>query len=354
MAGYTTGQSNVNLQQLANTPTQFSGDVQDLARSQRLAELLTAGKPAEGQMVSGHFVAPSWTQHLNSLVQSGLGAYYGDKAETQQTKLAEKLREDKMTFLDNINSAISAGDLNKARALATARPEYGKDFIAPLLENTIPKKTNEMINYEAYKAETPEGKRLGFNEWKNQMTEYQKEELRIKKAQLANELGGGKPTEAQAKAGLYRSQMVSATNALNNLYEKGFDPSSPASQVQTGLAGGFFNVAASPEARQAKQAQNQWTEAYLRFKTGAGTNASEIELNRKTYFPTNMDDAGTIALKADMRAQAERDMAIAAGPTARFGAQIAPPTTTPKTDTSTAPATKKVPSLWGEAKVVEK
>jgi hypothetical protein len=326
---------------------------QQILRQQKMAEMLMQKgmEQPQGQMISGHYVRPSIFQNLAGLANTYVGQRGIEKGEQAQLDLAKAIREQKMGVLENINQALDAGDLKKARGIATANPEYGKDFIAPLLENTIPKKTNEMINYEAYKADTPEGKRLGFNEWKNQMTEYQKEELRIKKAQLANELGGGKPTESQAKAGLYRSQMVSATNALNNLYEKGFDPSSPVAQVQTGLAGGLFNVAASPEARQAKQAQNQWTEAYLRFKTGAGTNASEIELNRKTYFPTNMDDADTIKLKADMRAQAERDMAIAAGPTARFGAQITPPTAT-KTDTPAAPAVKKVPSLWGEAKVV--
>lgn len=139
MDGFTTKQANVNFQQLANTPTQFSGDAQDLARSQRLAELLSSSKPAEGQMISGRYVAPSWTQHLNTLLQSGLGAYYGNKAEEQQTKLAEKLREDKMATLEGINEAIDKGDLKAARALASSRPEYGKDFIAPLIANAIPK-----------------------------------------------------------------------------------------------------------------------------------------------------------------------------------------------------------------------
>jgi len=140
MAGYTTGQAGSNqLQQLVNTPTEYSGDVQDLARSQRLAELLSAQKPAEGQMVSGRFVAPSWTQNLANLAQSGLSAYYGDKAETQQAKLAEKLRQDKMMTQEGIMTAIDKGDMKKALAIASTRPEYGKEFIAPLIGNVIPK-----------------------------------------------------------------------------------------------------------------------------------------------------------------------------------------------------------------------
>ena len=151
MAGFTTGQANANLQQLVNTPAEYSADAQELARSQRLAELLSAGKPAEGQMISGRFVAPSWTQHLNQLAQAGLSAYYGDKAETQQTKLAEKLRQDKMGTLEAINTAMDAGDFKKARSIATSRPEYGKDFIAPLMANTVPKAaspTSDIQNFE--------------------------------------------------------------------------------------------------------------------------------------------------------------------------------------------------------------
>jgi hypothetical protein len=148
---FTTGQANANLQQLANTPTQFSGDIQDLERSQRLAQLLSSAQPAEGQMVSGHYVKPSWTQHLNQLAQAGLGAYYGNKAEEQQTKLANKLREDKMATLESINAAMDAGDFKKARSIATSRPEYSKDFIAPLMANTVPKAaspTSDIQNFE--------------------------------------------------------------------------------------------------------------------------------------------------------------------------------------------------------------
>jgi hypothetical protein len=93
MAGYTTGQAGVQTQKLADIPAAYETDALDMARSQRLAELLSSGKPAEGQMISGRYVKPSWTQHLNSLVQSGLGAYYGNKAETEQQALAKKIRE---------------------------------------------------------------------------------------------------------------------------------------------------------------------------------------------------------------------------------------------------------------------
>jgi flagellar hook-associated protein FlgK len=90
---FTTKQAGMQQQQLTDIPAAYQGDAQDLARAQRLAEMLTSSKAPEGQMISGRFVAPSWTQQLNQLVNAGLGAYYSDKAETEQQALAKKIRE---------------------------------------------------------------------------------------------------------------------------------------------------------------------------------------------------------------------------------------------------------------------
>jgi hypothetical protein len=121
----TTGQAGGQLQQLTGVPTQYATDAQELARSQRLAELLSAGKPAEGQMVSGRFVAPSWTQHLNQLAQAGLGAYYGNKAETQQMELAKKLREGESAAMADYMAQLKGREGTPDKVTEMAGP-YGK------------------------------------------------------------------------------------------------------------------------------------------------------------------------------------------------------------------------------------
>lgn len=90
---FTTGQANAVMQNTGGVPAAYATDAQELARAQRLAQMLSSQQPAEGQMVSGRYVAPSWTQHLAQLVNAGMGAYYADKAETQQQALANKIRE---------------------------------------------------------------------------------------------------------------------------------------------------------------------------------------------------------------------------------------------------------------------
>lgn len=117
-------------------------------------------------------------------------------------------------------------------------------------------------------------------------------------------------TEAAAKATTYLGQMRSATKVLSDL---GLDHSALSSQAETALAGGPMNVAVRDKAQRARQAQDQWSEAFLRFKTGAASTPAEVAANRKTFFPVFGDRPETIQQKAQMRLQAERDLEIPAG-----------------------------------------
>jgi len=134
--------------------------------------------------------------------------------------------------------------------------------------------------------------------------------------------GGGKPlTESQGKASAFQSQMVSASNAVNTLESQGFDPTSFKSQTAVKLAGGAANPVIPVAAQQYKQAQDQWSEAYLRFKTGAAATEPEVVRNNRTFFPVFGDKPEQIAQKAVAREQAERDIGIAAGRGSMLGAQ---------------------------------
>jgi type II secretory pathway pseudopilin PulG len=122
------------------------------------------------------------------------------------------------------------------------------------------------------------------------------------------------PTEIQAKAGTFHSQMVSASNELGTLAREGFDPSKVRAQVETSVAGGITNPVAGEKAQRARQAQEQWSEAFLRVKTGAAATQGEVDRNIRTFFPQIGDTPEVIAQKARMRKQAEADVASMAGP----------------------------------------
>lgn len=116
-------------------------------------------------------------------------------------------------------------------------------------------------------------------------------------------------TEAQAKAATFMSQMKAAEQELSVLP---LDMSKIWNQADVGIAGGVGNVAASPIAQRARQAQDQWSESFLRFKTGAAATQEEVRLNSRTFFPQPGDSKEVIAQKKRMRDQAIQDIGVAA------------------------------------------
>ena len=357
---------------------------QALNRQQRFAEMLMQNnQQPQGQMISGRYVAPSPWQSLQAPVNMLLGAYLGKQSDTDAAKLAEKIRQAKGAKEETITNLITgtpekttelagpyAGNVPMPTAVAPAtKPDLsaalremstnnpygaGSEYKAALVGNMIPKTPESVTEYNIAKADGFKGT---FNDFKNQLTPYQKAELGLSGARLnleqqkaAFEMQNGKPlNESQGKAAVFHSQMVGANNELNNVYASGFNPNKPQAQITTNMAGGMLNFLTPASSQQAKQAQNQWTEAYLRFKTGAGTNAHEIEANRKTYFPDVGDSPAVIQQKARMREQAQNDIAIAAGPQgARLGVQA-----NPTAPVAPAPTQQATPSLWGQAEVVK-
>jgi hypothetical protein len=116
-------------------------------------------------------------------------------------------------------------------------------------------------------------------------------------------------TESQAKASTFYSQMTSASDELKRLQQEGFDPSSTVSQTAINLAGTPLRVLAGPQAQRARQIQEQWTESFLRIKTGAAATKDEIRKNTETFFPRlGETDPSIIAQKERARAQAEQDV----------------------------------------------
>lgn len=349
----------LNLSQQSTLPPELFAQQQALNRQQQMAAMLMqqGQQQPQGQMVSGRYVPTSFFQNIAPVANMLTGAYLAKKGDTEAAKLAEQLRTGRQEEQKAIMEKLNAGDTKGALALASGSTYGGgKEFVPALIGNVIPKAatpTATMQEYDLAKSQGFKGSLLDFqrelkkevNAPAGQVVETPNGVMLVNTRTgattpiMANGqpvLGKGNQTESQAKAGVFRSQMVSASNELNDVYGKGFDPTKPQSQVLTNLAGGMFNAVTPAAAQQAKQAQNQWTEAYLRFKTGAGTNAHEVEANRKTYFPEFGDKPEQIAQKARMRQQAEHDIAMAAGP---MGAQMgAQPTQKPATSPQIDPA----------------
>jgi len=116
-------------------------------------------------------------------------------------------------------------------------------------------------------------------------------------------------TESQAKAASFGSQMQSASQEFDQIQKEGFVPGSTTSQAQVEIAGTPLRVFADPLAQRAQQSQAQWSEAYLRYKTGAAATEGEVKRNISTFFPKiGETDPKVVEQKARMRKQAEEDV----------------------------------------------
>ena len=131
-------------------------------------------------------------------------------------------------------------------------------------------------------------------------------------------------TEAQAKATAFVNQMQGANRVFEELQAKGFDGRNSSQQAAIVAAGteGISYVpgsAAIPRAFAGSDAQKfyqgelQWTEAALRFMTGANAPDQEVKRNAATYFPRPGDSAAVIEQKAMARANMEESIRMAAG-----------------------------------------
>lgn len=119
-----------------------------------------------------------------------------------------------------------------------------------------------------------------------------------------------KLTEGESKASLYLGQMRSASDVLNQLESRDVS----ASPFRVNMTGNMVgNWLAGEGAQQVAQAQNQWSESYLRAKTGAAATEGEVKLNNATFFPQPNDSDAVIRQKAQARKQAELDMTLPAG-----------------------------------------
>lgn len=116
-------------------------------------------------------------------------------------------------------------------------------------------------------------------------------------------------TEAQAKAATFKAQMEAAERELSSTP---IDPTKLMSQLDIALASTGANIVSSPAAQRARQAQEQWAEAFLRFKTGAASTEAEVKRNVRTFFPQQGDSKEVIAQKSRMRQQAVEDLDLVA------------------------------------------
>jgi hypothetical protein len=174
--------------------------------------------------------------------------------------------------------------------------------------NVVLDKDNMSVLYTA-----PDADASSIKEFKdfNKLTPTEKQAFLALQEQKRPVTNINMATEGERKASLFQEQMKGASDTIASLGP--VDMANRTNQAQFMGAGGMGNIAIDPKIQQYKQAANQWSESYLRVKTGAAATLPEVELNNKTFFPVFGDDAATVKLKERARKKAEQDLGIMAG-----------------------------------------
>ena len=114
----------------------FNPELQDVSRQRKLAELLMSQglDQPQGQMISGHYVAPSWAQQLNPMFKAIVGTSSANKADTQEAKLAEALRTQKGEALSTFQELMAKPETRGQAMKFAASNRFLQPLAAKLAE----------------------------------------------------------------------------------------------------------------------------------------------------------------------------------------------------------------------------
>jgi hypothetical protein len=388
---------------MANDITQLvsNPEMLGLERQRQMAQMLLKQgmQMPQGEMIGNRYVPTNPMQYIGNLFNVYAGQKGLEAADQQELALAKALREKKLAETTDIMQSLIgtpeqvtqlAGPAYQGVAPTATMPAVlgspqealakalksetgaGNMLLPSIIENVIPKKTQEIINFETAKKDGFKGT---FNDYKNQMNEYQKEELKIQKQRLALEganagkgqvletpqgavlvdprtgkvtplningepiMGKNPLNETQAKASLYQGTMLNSTKEMEALEKSGFNPSSFKNQASLSMGATATGNAMMPEnAQRYKQASDAFANSYIRFQSGAGINQDEIQRNLKNMMPSLGDKPGQIEQKQRAREEAIRLMGAVAGPGNQLANKPQMPSM-PKTNAPAAPAT---------------
>jgi hypothetical protein len=382
-----------------------AAQLMDLSQQRKLADLLTQQglQSPQGQMVSGQYVKSSPLQYFANMANLYAGQKTGEQATQKALDYAKALQAEKSAKEKTITNLITGtpgqeggiygpnGQITKettadmygadmqlnpqykqVAAVAAQKPDYaaalreigtnnpynvGQEYKATILGNMIPKTPDSVAKYKF--AQTPEGGNYkgSLADFENQMNDYQRADLAIKRQAQLNQGNGANLTEFQGKATNFGIQMAGSIGEMAAVEKSGFNPATSKNQALLSVSGTTLgNYLVPPEVQRYKQGMDNFTESYIRFKSGANVPMHEIEKDLKNMMPQPGDLPDKLEQKQRARERALQGMAISAGPGARFildAYKIEAPGMKNEKPAAPAANAKATPSLWGKATVVQ-
>lgn len=160
--------------------TDAAVEQQQVERQRQLAQMLLekSQRPAQGQMVSGHYVAPSWTQGLNTALQGFASNYASKQADEKQMAMGEALRARNAKEATDFMGAIN-GTPGKSIQPLTPNDDEGNPMPVAQQAATPPDRAKAMAI--ALQSQNPMLQKTGGDMMSNQMLTQA----------IAQALGGG-------------------------------------------------------------------------------------------------------------------------------------------------------------------
>ena len=104
---------------------------QQIERARQMAMALRQQAQPQGQSVSGHYIAPSWTEQLASALSPWAADQADKRTDERQTALAEKLRAEGMQDVQNFMDAMQG---SAARSIQPLTPNDDEGNINPNID----------------------------------------------------------------------------------------------------------------------------------------------------------------------------------------------------------------------------
>jgi len=311
---------------MALTPEQqilgVTPEVSDLSRQKKIAELLMSQglDQPQGQMISGYYVAPSWSQQLNPLFKAVVGTESAKSADKKELELAAALRGQKGEALTKFQQ-LMANPETRAQGMQFAA---GNQFLQPLVADLMkPQKLGEgenlvmpslgggePINLAGGGAKAaPEVKQamqmLGINKSLDQLSPQELQAVNAKIDQLnaskRSSVSINMPSAEERKAGFMAN--ILDKNIAQMQTALGVDPTAvkpnvPASVVSAIAGPNLLSRSITPAQRQIiEDSQLDVLDAALTLRTGAAYTKEQLSGMRDTYFPKLGDSNAAVNAK---------------------------------------------------------
>ena len=286
---------------------QSSPEVIGIERQRKLADLLTAQgfSQPQGQMISGHYVAPSWTQQLAPLANVLAGNAISERADIKQQELAAALRAKQNQVVNAFTEAKTPKE-KFAAATSEYAPSWLKSVGAEMLKTQKAGKGDVISQLDL-----PTGQMQTILEGKpdlpSSIEEYQyaQKDPNFANYQIGLKRAGATninmPTESERKAGTMVN--ILDKNLLQMQTALGVDPTAvkpnvPASVVEAISGPNLLSRTMKPAQRQIiEDSQLDVLDAALTLRTGAAYTKEQLEGMRDTYFPKLGDKPAAIQAK---------------------------------------------------------